>query len=455
MKIQKIFRGVGKAVLVVLAFLLLLALITIAPVNREIDRSSMLEEMKQRIGAWPSVEIARAEYFNVGSARESLVPSFPVATAGYGKRRGKLYTEIRDSVFVRAMVIDNGVRRVAIVSADLLIIPPVVTQLLEKELPSIGFSLENTYLGATHSHNSIGNWGEGAASFLYGDYNEQVVRFIADQIKACIQKASRRQKQSSIRTGVIPVPHAIRNRLIKEGPVDSLLRIVEFEFADSTKQILLSYAAHATCLSSRDLRLSRDYPGALVDSVEASGYSFAMFLAGAVGSHACKVPKGGDDCIGWMAAELTQAVTASASNLKPVEQNTVNFYRVGLMLNDPQPKLTGDLRLRSWVFRSAFGEYPVFLTALQLGDVLMLGTPCDYSGEFHAQLDQQGAGYGLMPMVTSFNGGYIGYVTPDKYFETNHYETRLMNWYGYGTGAYVTTCIQAMIDQAGKNQHHD
>jgi hypothetical protein len=455
MKVKKIFRGVGKTVLVVLAFLLLLALITVAPVNRKIDRSAMLEEMKQRIGAWPSVETARAEYFNVGSAKESLVPPFPVATAGYGKRRGKLYTEIRDSVFVRAMVIDNGTRRVAIVSADLLIIPPLATQLLEEELPSIGFSLENTYLGATHSHNSIGNWGAGAASLLYGDFSTDVVRFIVDQIKTSIQRAARKQKSATLRTGTIPVPHVVRNRLIKDGPVDSLLRIIEFEFADSTKQIMLSYAAHATCLSSRDLRLSRDYPGALVDSVEASGYSFAMFLAGAVGSHACQVPQGGDDCIGWMATELTQAVTASVSSLKRVEQNALNFYRVGLMLNDPQPKLTGDLRLRSWVFRSAFGEYPVFLTALQLGDVLMLGTPCDYSGEFHAQLDQQGAAYDLMPMVTSFNGGYIGYVTPDKYFEINHYETRLMNWYGYGTGAYVTTCIEAMIDQAGKNQSHD
>lgn len=455
MKIQKIFRGVGKAFLFLLAFLLLLALITIAPVNRSIDRTAMLEEMQQRIDALLPAEVGRAEQFNVGSAKESLVPSFPVATAGYGKRRGKLYTEIRDSVFVRAMVIDNGARRVAIVSADLLIIPPVVTSILEKELPAIGFSLENTYLGATHSHNSIGNWGEGAASFLYGDYNEQVVRFIADQIKACIQKASRRQKPSTLRTGVVPVQHTIRNRLIKDGPVDSLLRIVEFEFADSTKQIMLSYAAHATCLSSRDLRISRDYPGALVDSVEANGYSFALFLAGAVGSHACKVPNGEDDCIGWMAAELTQAVTSSASTLKPVEQSALNFYRVGLMLNDPQPKLNGNLRLRSWVFRSAFGEYPVFLTALQLGDVLMLGTPCDYSGEFHTQLDQQGAAYDLMPMVTSFNGGYIGYVTPDKYFEENHYETRLMNWYGYGTGAYVTTCLEALIDHAGQHQQHE
>ncbi len=61
------------------------------------------------------------------------------------------------------MVIRNRQPKVAIVAADLLLIPPIVQQRLEQELPEIGFSIDNTYLGATHSHNSIGNWQKGAA----------------------------------------------------------------------------------------------------------------------------------------------------------------------------------------------------------------------------------------------------------------------------------------------------
>jgi hypothetical protein len=154
-----------------------------------------------------------------------------------------------------------------------------------------------------------------------------------------------------------------------------------------------------------------------------------------------------------MATELASAVRTSGSLLLPVAQSSLNFYRARLSLNDPHPKVTGNLTLRSWVFRSAFGEYPVFLTALEVGNVIMLGTPCDYSGEFNARIDQHAATLNLHPMVTSFNGGYIGYVTPDKYFEENHYETRLMNWYGYGTGAYVTDCLEALITHAGQNQN--
>jgi neutral ceramidase len=37
----------------------------------------------------------------------------------------------------------------------------------------------------------------------------------------------------------------------------------------------------------------------------------------------------------------------------------------------------------------------------------------------------------------------------DKYYDKSHYETRLMNWYGPGNGAYLTECLlketQALI----------
>jgi len=433
--------------LFLVTFSLLVFVIGVAPVNQNIDRSAMIGKMQDEINALKSPAKSTSA-FQIGYAKVNLTPSFPVATAGYGKRRGKEIEGIRDSVYVRAMIIHNGSQRIAIVSADLLIIPPTVTALLEQELPSIGFSLDNTYLGTTHSHNSIGNWGEGATTFLYGSYQNEVVRFITDKIKDSMVAASQSVKPATLKTGVIPVPHAVRNRLIKDGPVDSLLRVIEIHQSDSTKQVLLSYTAHATCLSSRDLRLSRDYPGALVDAIEAQGYSFAMFMAGAVGSHACRIPKG-EDCIDWMASEVSSYFLTHAQELKVVHDSSVAFYRVPLQLTEPQPKLTASLRLRAWLFRYAFGEYPVYLNALRLGNVVMVGTPCDYSGEFNRHLDQYAAQYGLTMIITSFNGGYIGYVTPDKYFDENHYETRLMNWYGYGNGDYVTSCIERLIDHAG------
>jgi hypothetical protein len=235
--------------------------------------------------------------------------------------------------------------------------------------------------------------------------------------------------------------------LAKGGAVDSLLRVVEVRRSDSTRLLLMSFTAHATCLFSKDLALSRDYPGELVDQMEKSGYTFAMYMAGAVGSHKAAAPEYGEPCIDWMATTLKDTFQAHRNDLQPLSDTTLGMYRVQLALPRPNAKVLEDWGVRPWAFRAAFGEYPVSLTALRIGNLTMLGTPCDYSGELTKPLDSLAAVRGQHAMVTSFNGGYIGYITNDRYYDKDHYETRLMNWYGPGSGAYVTHCLYRLLDQ--------
>jgi neutral ceramidase len=447
MAIKKILRGI---LISVLSILLLLAIFLAFSVGR-IDRSpasdhESYEVMMNQLEKLDSVKVPIAgQVFNTGYAKVNITPATPTATAGYGNRKGKLFTSVRDSIYVRAIVVNNGTQKVAIVSADLLIIPPEVVADLEAKLPSVGFSLENTYLGATHTHNSIGNWGRGATRFIYGGYKDAIVGFIADKIVECIRLAGENIKPSVIKAGIIPVPQAVGNRLIKGGPVDSLLRVIEINRNDSSKLLLMSYTAHATCLYSKDLTLSRDYPGKLVDTLESKGYTFAMFMAGAVGSHTCAAPESGPDCIEWMAEEVSNTFLSNRNLLAAMKDTSLLMLRVPLSLGDPQVKITPEWKVRAWLFRFALGEYPVYLTALRLGDVVMLGTPCDFSGEFSNRLDSFAAQKNLTALVTSFNGGYIGYITPISRYDVDHYETQLMNWYAPGTGEYIETCLEKLL----------
>ena len=157
MALKKSGRITVIIILSLLGLVIFFLLIGVAPINRSVDYQSLLDTMNTRIDAVDEDSVPTGGGFKVGYSKINLTPSQPVSTAGYGKRLGKLYKSVHDSIYVRSLVIDNGLRRVAIVSADLLITPPTVTALLEKELPTIDFSLDNTYLGATHSHNSIGN----------------------------------------------------------------------------------------------------------------------------------------------------------------------------------------------------------------------------------------------------------------------------------------------------------
>lgn len=207
---------------------------------------------------------AAAAAISVGFAKVNLTPHFPASITAYGKRKAVQFKSVRDSIYVRALVMDNGREKVAIVSADLLLIPPTVVDRLKAKLPLINFTLDNVYLGATHTHNSIGNWGEGAAGLFYGKYDEKMVDHIANKIVNCISLASQSMEKATLKSGAIPIPAAVGNRLIKGGPEDSLFRVVEIHRNDSSKLLLTSFTAHATCLYSNDVALSRDYPGALV-----------------------------------------------------------------------------------------------------------------------------------------------------------------------------------------------
>jgi len=444
MKIRRILRSVLRGFAVFALLLLFLLLISVAPINRSPNREHLYQKMESDINALAKPERS-VHGFSIGFSKENITPNHPTATAGYGRRLGKLSTGVRDSIFVRTIVVENGSERIAIVSADLLIIPPTVTEVLARELPEIGFSLDNTYLTAVHTHNSVGNWGKGLLGILYGSYEDSIVHFIADGIKLSIERALANTLPSTLKEGFIPLKEAVHNRLIHDGPVDSLLRVVEIQRSDSSKLLLMSFTAHATCLYSRDLELSRDYPGKLVDLMEDEGYTFAMFMAGAVGSHTGSAPEQGEPCTDWMASEISRGFLANKAGLTSVSDSTLIMHRVPLLLDDPQAKILKNWRLRPWLFNLVFGDYAQYLTILRLGNIIFMGTPCDFSGEFDRSLDATAADHGLHLMITSFNGGYIGYVTPDKYYDVDHYETQLMNWYGPGNGEYMKRCMEALM----------
>ncbi len=75
----------------------------------------------------------------------------------------------------------------------------------------------------------------------------------------------------------------------------------------------------------------------------------------------------------------------------------------------------------------------------------MLGTPCDFSGELVRDFETISQKKGINLMITSFNGGYVGYITPDVYYDLKSYETRDMNWFGPYNAAYFEEVMQALI----------
>lgn len=440
-------KGIGVFLLLIL--LLLPFLITTLD-RTPYQQMPYYQEWKQEIGTLTADTSVASDLLRIGWAKVNITPEVPRSMAGYGKRSFKPYESVNDSVFVRALFISNVRHQSVVVASDLLITPPSVVALLEQKLKAIDIPLGNVFFGATHTHSSVGGWGGKIAGLLFaGSYDEKVVEDLAEAMFQAVLMARRNPvtAQVSYREAVDSVH--VRNRLVgPEGSIDPEIRSVEFITERGQKIIMASYAAHSTILSASNMILSRDFPGALVDTLEQKGYDFAMYMAGAVGSMGPQVSGSDDlDKISRQVQGIDAAMfNPSSKNVKQTS-NIVQAETLKFPLREPTPRISMDLGLRSWVFRGMFGDYEPNIKVLRIGNILMIGMPADFSGELIPELDAYAKNKGFDLIVTSFNGGYIGYVTHDKYYNRDLYETVIMNWYGPYNGAYTQEIIKDIVNR--------
>ncbi len=384
----------------------------------------------------------------VGWAKVNITPTNPIPLAGYGKRKGKHYESVHDSVFVRTIFIENNGIKSAIVSADLLIIPPTVSNLVKERIAETGLLFDQVYLGATHSHNSLGAWYNTLVGTLFaGEYNPKIEKAIADGIIQSIKEASKTTKAASVTFEKDEDSKDIKNRVIKGGKIEPFIRMLSFKTA-TEKALLTTYAAHSTILNAATLKLSRDYPGVLVDSLENSDVTFAIYMAGAVGSMApIEFGKNDFDELNNQAMGVLREIRSENELEEQIKAPSINNIQLPLPLRKASPRIAKNLALRPWVFKWLFGESPAFVKALSIGNILMIGLPCDFSGELMEELDHYAQSKGLNLIITSFNGTYAGYITADEHFDFENYETYTMSWFGPYNGAYFSEVVRDVIDK--------
>jgi neutral ceramidase len=322
--------------------------------------------------------------------------------------------------------------------------------LLRARIFETGVVFENLYLGATHTHNSVGGWGQKYIGELFaGKYNEQMVQLIANGIVRAIQKA--KEDMQTVQTGFsrIQAGHLVINRLVGDkGTEDPWLRVLEFKKSDSTKAVVVSFSAHATTLSDTVLEFSRDYPGMLVEKLEKeNNMEEAVFMAGCVGSMGPFERPGGDwQQLDTIAAALGLSAEDAVDNVFLTTPSYLRMATIPLGLREPQWRFSQNWCFRHWLWSELYGDYPNDVKALRIGNTVMIGLPCDFSGELMKALDDYALSKGRQLIVTSFNGGYTGYITKDGHYDLDAYETRVMNWFGPGNGAYFSEIVRKLID---------
>jgi neutral ceramidase len=199
---------------------------------------------------------------------------------------GRLYAKtfaasrgIHTRVRARAIVLDTGTERAALVQVDLGGIPYALVQRVHELIPETGIPLENIMIAATHTHSSTGPiWPTDSTGYaaLGGDaFDARIFEFTARGIARAIAVADSYRVPAKLGIADVRVTNASRNRnfepfkrnedvpedeaAAKEASIDPVLTVVRVDETDGRPiGVWSNFAVHQTTFGDDNLLFSGD-----------------------------------------------------------------------------------------------------------------------------------------------------------------------------------------------------
>jgi hypothetical protein len=374
-----------------------------------------------------------------------------VPLAGFGARKGKGAVGIHDSIFVKAVALRAGTKKIIFIGADLLIMPPNIIDTVAILLKEKGIAREQVYFSASHTHSSLGAWGPGFLGEQFaGKENHNIQKWMAAQITKAVIDASNNLKPAKIGYGIFKAASWTRNRLIGEAGIkNDDFGYIYLERADGKKAVIGSFSAHATTLGAGNMEISADYPGYWQRKMEAASVNLAVFIGGSVGSQSPAVEGNGFEKPRSIGEALADSLTKYLPRTNLTGSLKLSPVSVKLPLPEFHIRISKNRGLSSF-FSDKLMATPQnpYIQAIRIGQMVWISTPCDFSGEYAVQIKNNLAAKGFLANVSSFNGSYLGYIIPGRYFFMDEYEAQTMGWFGPNMGEYTMDVIRRVSDLA-------
>ncbi|NOX66247.1 MAG: hypothetical protein GXO85_10785 [Chlorobi bacterium] len=189
------------------------------------------------------------------------------ALGGYGDRMSKPAEGIHDRIWAKALVLKKGDKKYAIVTMDMLGLPPNVKPELIKRLAAEGWTEENIMLLPSHSHTSFDmtalNDKNNLNSPQIGIFQPELLEHVLSSLSKVIREADKNLQVVRVGTGRITVEGMNRNRR-GDPDVDKGLTVTRIDYENGTPMaVLVNWTAHPTFMSEKDMWVSGGWPGYL------------------------------------------------------------------------------------------------------------------------------------------------------------------------------------------------
>ncbi len=238
--------------------------------------------------AFPAADLRAADSLrspdslSVGFAKTDITPRWdgerPVYLAGY--LPGRQAEGVHDPLAARGVVLQQGDRKLAFVSVDLIGLQLETVDRIRKELKDY----DHVTVASTHNHSGpdvIGIWGK---SFLRRGVDDEYIRKVVRSVIECVRLAEKKLEHVRGRFGT-----ADDDKLVHDSRlpivVDPTIRVLEFTRVADGKPagLLVQWSCHPESLRSSNRQLTADFPAAVVATLEKRRRCPVVYFSGAVG----------------------------------------------------------------------------------------------------------------------------------------------------------------------------
>ena len=235
--------------------------------------------------ATPSV--ADESAFKVGFAKRDITPQGATPMWGYGDRHAMLSQGTADPLMAKAVVIEAGNDRLAIVGMDIGRGPTAAMMEQIRKAVAEKADVGHVMIAGSHTHHGPVIELTDREGFGKGKFDDAVA--YSKRLPELLIEAIVEAKNNAVpaRIGVAKKNLELnRNRHTKRTPkpTDPMLAVIRFDDAAGKPiAVIANFAAHPVTMDTMMLKFSADYPGAMQNRVEESLKTNCVFMQGASG----------------------------------------------------------------------------------------------------------------------------------------------------------------------------
>ena len=408
-----------------------------------------------------------------GVARLDITPPLRMKATlgGYGARMNKPATGIHDRVFAKALVLSDGTKRVALVTADMLGFPPTFKRAVLKALGPEDWKAEQVMLLPSHSHTSIEMSAINPKNILkipqLGLFQKELFDLTVSNLAKVIAEAAKRLEPVIVGTGSARLKGWNRNRRKGNAVVDDALTITRLDKTDGTPiAVLVNWTAHPTFMDDVDMMWSGGWPGHMQRTLEAligAGVT-VMYYNGAEGDQS-PVARPDSGQSNWEKAErygreLALVVRPHWAKVKtaPDARLDCGLERIKLPKAAYHPDFmkTGgsEYGLGAEIMDTMLAVLIPQLSAVgyvRLGDLLIVGIPGELAAELGRTVkakvrETTGAAH---PTIGGLANEWISYIISAEQYAKGGYESSV-SFYGPTLAETVTHAAVSGASKLGK-----